>query len=81
MEEEKKPNLLTSNTFVPIGMIVILSGIIMWVTLIFANGNNNSESIRQLQNQFSELQARNIVIIERLAAIQATLDLIAKQPK
>ena len=70
---EKKPVKITENTLIPVSLIVILLGGVVWLTIMYAQGNANAKAIEQLSQRQDEYTKTVLTIDTRLSHIEGAL--------
>ena len=70
---EKKPVKITENTLNPVSLIVILLGGVVWLTIMYAQGNANAKAIEQLSQRQDEYTKTVLTIDTRLSHIEGAL--------
>jgi hypothetical protein len=76
MQEEQKPPIITAQTLIPIGALVVVIGAAMWLTTIFNQTQQNSQELVLMRADIVSLQSQNTNVADRLARVETKLDAI-----
>lgn len=63
MSQEKRPLhqvILSQNTLVPIGVILVIAGAIIWLTTMFNSVSRHSEDISQIMTRLDAVETKAV---------------------
>ena len=70
---ERKPVKITENTLLPLSMILVLMGGVVWLTSIYAQTTENTKSIVELNRKQDEYNRTLSQISNQLSEIKGAL--------
>lgn len=74
----EKPAVLTKDTLMPIGAVIVIFGAATWITTIFVQGQANAAQIKEIK----ETQIRDVDrIYEKLERIEHKIDVLKEKQK
>lgn len=75
----QKPTIISKETLVPVGFLIVLIGGAVWLTSLFGLASSNKEMIDDLRVDLAQVQSDNSKIFEQIAGINAKLDFLIEQ--
>jgi hypothetical protein len=72
-------SVLTENTLVPISLVIVFIGGVVWLTRLHSLATRNEVALFELANRVTGVERENNQIIERLAKIETKIDILIER--
>lgn len=79
MSEAGKPSILSKDTLIPIGAIVVVAAAIVWVAGIYFQVQSHERTLNILMEKVEKISVDYIGVLDRLARIETKIDTLLKK--
>ena len=74
-------SIISSNTLIPLSLLGIIIGAVIWVVNVNAKTQTNTESIKEVKNEILGVRQDTVNLTERTTRIETKIDYIVESIK
>ncbi len=79
--EKERNTIITKETLIPIGFLIVLMGGVVWITSLYNLAQNNARTITSLEARIAQIQVESGSFSTQIAGMNAKLDFLIEKSK